>query len=349
MKILLVSALPPPEGGIAEWTTRYLRYCEEHQIDIGLVNIALSGARGAKFNDHTRVFDEISRTKRVLHDMHQQLNISKPSVVHMNTSCGPFGIFRDFLCVRIAYKRHTPVVLHFHCNIESWVHGKARIWALKKMTGMASKVLVLNSASKSFVEPYAKKPPVIVPNFISGDYCEKEHIIREIIREIVFVGHVQLTKGIREIYEAAVKLPDIHFTLVGPVADEIAILPCPKNISLVGSKNSSEVKQYLLMADLYLLPSYTEGFSLSLTEAMATGLPAIASDVGANRDMLEDKGGTIIPAKSFEAILQAINHLSAKETRQEMSKWNIQKVRDKYLTETVISKIIDIYKELEAD
>lgn len=343
MKIMLVSALPPPAGGIAVWTERYLEYCKKWAINVELVNIALTGLRGKKINDRTSLVDEFTRTLRVLRDMNRKLDETNPSVVHMNTSCGPFGIFRDLLCVKAAKKRRVPIILHFHCNVENRVHGKAGMWALNKMIGMASKVLVLNSTSKSFVEPYSKTIPLIVPNFINGDFLTDDHIIRKEIREIVFVGHVQITKGCREILEVAAKMPDIHFTLIGPVADEIATIPCPDNVYLAGPKEPNEVKWYLQKADLFLLPSYTEGFSLSLTEAMSTGVPAIATDVGANKDMLEDKGGVIIPVRDADAIVKSIIELMDTNRRQQMSEWEIRKVRTYYLTETVMEQLINIY------
>lgn len=347
MKVLLVSALPPPAGGIAVWTERYLEYCEKNGIDVSLVNIALTGTRGTKINDHTSIVDEVKRTKRVLRDMRSQLNTVNPSVVHMNSSCGPFGIYRDLLCVKAAYKKGIPIVLHFHCNIENRVSGKAGMWALNKMTSMAKRTLVLNSSSKSFLETHTNSRPQIVPNFIDSDFLVKKHSIREQIKEIAFVGHVQITKGSKEILEAAAQLPNIHFTMIGPVADEISALPCPNNVTLVGPKKPEEVKKYLLDADLYLFPSYTEGFSLSLTEAMATGLPAIATDVGANKDMLENTGGIIIPVQDSEAIVEAIKQLQDKDLRREASEREIKKVRGYYLTETVMNQLVDIYKRTE--
>ena len=53
--------------------------------------------------------------------------------------------------------------------------------------------------------------------------------------------------------------------------------------------------------------------------------------------------------KNSEAIVQAIKGLSSSSVRKEMSKWSIQKVRNNYLTENVMGKIIDIYSVLEKD
>lgn len=347
MKILLVSALPPPAGGIATWTERYLEYCSTHNIMTSIVNIALRGNRLQRINDKINIKDELKRTVHVIMDMHKEVESSDATVVHMNTSCGSLGIFRDYLCVREAYKKKLPIVLHFHCNVDNRVHGRARMRALKRMTQMADQILVLNSTSENFVSQFSKTKPTIIPNFVNSDFLTDKHRIRENIQEVVFVGHVQITKGSKEILETAAQLPEIHFTMIGPIADEIAALHCPSNVSLVGPKDPDEVKQFLEEADIFLFPSYTEGFSLSLTEAMATGLPAIATEVGANRDMLEDKGGIIVPVKNTDAIVEAIAKLEDKELRKQLSDWEIDKVRNHYLTDIVMGQLTDIYKGLE--
>ena len=344
MKILLVSALPPPFGGIAEWTKQYLEYSRANSLDVDLVNISLSGVRGSKINDRTSLKDEIVRTRRVLNDMNSQLENFNPSVVHMNTSCGPFGIIRDMLCVKAAKKRDIPVVLHFHCNIESRENGLIWRLALKKMTRMASQVLVLNSKSQKYIKQYSLTEPIIIPNFIDGKFSSVSHVIQDTVKEILYVGHVQETKGCKEIIKAAEYFPDIHFTLIGPVAKEISILPCPDNVSLTGEIDHNEIKDYLMKSDVYLFPSYAEGFSISLTEAMSTGLPIIASDAGANLDMIEDRGGIIIPIKSTEAIVSAIKDIMDPKKRSEMSVWNIRKVKENYLIDKVMLRLLSIYK-----
>lgn len=347
MKLVLVSALPPPAGGLQTWTKRYMEYSiEDGSLNVSLVNTALHGSRRAKHNARTNLMDEAVRTRRILRDMQKRLDEGKPDLVHINTSCGRFGIFRDVLCVRMAKKRNIPVVLHFHCNIEDWVHGKARMWALKEMAGMADQALVLNEASQSFVSPFARKNPIIVPNFIDRDYLEAAHEIRDSIKKTVFVGHVQYSKGCREILEAAERFSDIQFFLIGPVADEMRSLPCPSNVSMQGPEEPDEVKRALLGADLFLFPSYSEGFSIALTEAMATGLPAIATDAGANRDMLEDRGGIIIPARDANAIAEAIRLLSEPRKRREMSAWSIKKVKENYTTDVVIARLTNLYRTL---
>lgn len=235
-------------------------------------------------------------------------------------------------------------MLHCHCNIEDQIVHRYGVKLLKSMANMSLMVLVLNQKSYNFVENLTNTTVRIVPNFIEKDCVSDSHEIREQIKEIVFVGHVQITKGCAEIIEAACKLPDIHFTLVGPVNDEIKKLIIPSNVEMAGAVPSTSVGQFLAKADLYLFPSYTEGFSLSLTEAMANGLPCIATDVGANKDMLEEKGGIVIEKMSSDAIIEAIGNLTSYKDRLLASEWNIQKVKNTYLRENVMNQIISLYK-----
>ncbi len=348
MKILLVSPLPPPIGGIAIWTERFLSFFKDNNdVNISLVNLALNGKRGLKSNNKTSIFDEICRTKRILFDMHNQVKNNKPTIVHLNTSCGPYGIVRDLLCILIAKRKKIPVVLHFHCNVENQISGRISTWALKKMIIKADKILVLNSESKAYISKYASQDPEIVPNFISQSFLIDSRDVNKNINKILYVGNVQFSKGTREIFAVAKAFPHKQFVLIGPVADEIATLPCPPNVLMMGSKNQNEVKKYMLDSDLFLFPSYTEGFSLSLTEAMATGLPTIATDVGANKDMLENKGGRIVPVKNTNSIIEAIIEMDDYETRKRMSEWEISKVKNCYLINQVVERLLGIYKELE--
>ncbi len=207
----------------------------------------------------------------------------------------------------------------------------------------AKTVLTLNSKSFEYVNNITCKGVYIVPNFVDELLLHREYRVRKEIKEIVFVGYVRKSKGCIEIIAVAKQFPQLHFTLVGPVSEEIAVIEMPDNISLVGKNGAEEVMEYLHNADVFLLPSYTEGFSLSLTEAMSIGLPAIATDVGANADMLENKGGLIIKPKSVQAISDALRKLEKYSVRQNMSEWNVSKVYNSYTTDKVMEKIMSIY------
>lgn len=346
MRIVLVSAVPPPEGGIASWTLKYISYCKKNKIDVKLVNIALMGKRGKQINTKRRIIDEIRRTIYIIREFKRNIVNQKVDVVHINSSCSYFGIYRDYFCVKIAQKKNIPVILHCHCNIRDQVLNSMGKKVFKKICNIAERVLVLNIDSQKYVSSLTDIKTIVVPNFIEEELVADSHKINKKINKIVFVGHVQKTKGVFEILEVARQLINIEFILIGPVSDEIKKEELPQNFVLTGAKPQSDIPKYLREADVFLFPSYTEGFSVSLTEAMAFGVPCIASDVGANVDMLEDKGGIIVPVKNSDAIISAINVLSNVEVRNKASKWNIEKVKSNYMINNVMDLIISEYKKV---
>ena len=346
--ILLVSPLPPPEGGIAIWTKQYLKYCENNSIDVSIVNIALKGKRGNKINSDRNILDEVKRTLYIITDLKKKLKSCNPRYVHINTACAKWGFFRDAMCVSIAKRRGVKVIFHYRCTVQDKLgQSKLRNIIFRKITAKADVVLTLNKISEDFVKGSIPSLNVVtVPNFISADNINHEFIVSDKIEQILYVGHVQYDKGVREIFKAAESFPDKKFILAGPVADEVKSLVCPDNVKLIGRLDHSEVQKLLCKSDVFLFPSYTEGFSNALVEAMACGLPVIASDVGANKDMIENHGGIIISEKSHDEIITALKKIENYDLRCSMSLWNQKKVFDKYRVEIVMKRLLEIYNNI---
>lgn len=347
MKIALISPLPPPEGGIATWTKEAEGFFLNNAIQFEIIDNAVVGKRKEKITSTTRLKDEIIRTISIIKKLKHTISSFKPDILHINTSCGRFGIYRDYLCMIFARASHIPCVLHCHCNVADQLHDSIAESFFKRMVKMSATVFVLNRSTSDYVENKTSITPILMPNFIEIDKNKTVHrAINERMREVLFVGHIQKTKGCFEIVEAARRFPDLRFTLVGPIGIEFSQLKLPPNVSMVGKKKHDDVKRYMDDADAFIFPSYTEGFSNALLEAMYSGLPVIASDVGANRDMIEDKGGIIVPVKNVEKIAEALDFFSAAEIRRKMSGWNINKVERSYSKERVMGKIVDIYTEI---
>ncbi len=346
--VLLVSPLPPPEGGIAIWTKQYLKYCSENKIDVDLVNIALTGRRSEKINDKRSILDEVKRTFSIVSDLRKKLRKPNPECVHINSSCAKFGLIRDMICVSVAKKHSSKVVLHFRCNIKDKLgNGSFRKKLFNKIVKKSDVILTLNSFSENFVKENVPDAKVItVPNFITVNDNLSKHNISDKVNNILYVGHVQFDKGAREIFSAASSFPDKTFIMAGPVAVEVQELNCPDNVKLLGRVEHSRVESLMKDADLFLFPSYTEGFSNALVEAMAYGLPAIATNVGANGDMIEDKGGILVSAESVDEIIDALNRIEDADLRNSMSEWSRNKVLNEYRIEIVMKRLFDIYHSL---
>ena len=347
MKVLLVSPLPPPSGGLATWTEELVKYTSRTELEIDVVNTSLTGQRATLKGGKIHISDELSRSIRIIRDMIKHISQKKYDAVHVNTVCSTKGMLRDLICMCVCGR--TPIVLQCHCNVSDWIgQKKAAIFLFRELAKRAERILVLNSQSQIAVKEITGRESICVPNFLASDLQHsKQKTVRERIEQVVYVGRVRAAKGMVELLETANQMPDVHFTVIGSVDDEISGKKIPSNVCLAGEKSHAEVEEELEKADVFLFPSYSEGFSIALLEAMRAGLPVVATDVGANADMLGDRGGVIVAARNVAEIVNALRSIQSPEIRRGMSEHNIQKVRDTYSVCAVVDTLKTIYDAVQ--
>lgn len=128
---------------------------------------------------------------------------------------------------------------------------------------------------------------------------------------ILFVGTVSVKKGVRELMEAARRIEAERpgatvFTFVGRVEEEFRGDP-PANVQLAGFRSPEELPTFYRQADLLALPSYTEGMPMVILEAMAQGLPVVATPVGGIPCLVEDGvTGFLVPTGDAVTLAQRI-------------------------------------------
>lgn len=114
---------------------------------------------------------------------------------------------------------------------------------------------------------------------------------------LISVGELNKNKNNRVIISALEKLQqkNIHYVLCG-IGDQEAVLK--EQVKAAGLQNNvhflgyrTDVKELYEMADCFVMPSYREGLSRSIMEAMASGLPCIVSKIRGNVDLIEDGVG----------------------------------------------------------
>ena len=150
-------------------------------------------------------------------------------------------------------------------------------------------------------------------------------------------------KGQLDILQAAKRLPDVTFLLVGEGPDEQMLKSkAPSNVIFEGFR--SNIADYLQIADIFLFPSRTEGLGSILLDAMAASKPIITRPVGGIVDLVDERSALF--ANSPEQIVQAIQKLRnnpalAKELAQEAKRRTAQ-----YRIELLAPKIEQIYQRI---
>lgn len=127
---------------------------------------------------------------------------------------------------------------------------------------------------------------------------------------VVSVGRLKYPKDTRTLLDAAARVDgEWRLDLVGEGPDRAELEPgAPADVRFLGERH--DVQELLAGASVFVLSSRSEGFPISVLEAMAAGLPVIASDVGGVAEQVEhDVTGLLVPRGDADALAAALQRL----------------------------------------
>ena len=113
---------------------------------------------------------------------------------------------------------------------------------------------------------------------------------------LISVGELSVRKNHKVVVEALQSLPDDYWYVIvgkGDLKDELEKMDHTGRLKLLGFR--TDIKELLWCSDLFVFPSLQEGLPVALMEAMAAGLPVVASDIRGNRDLTENLVGGNTP------------------------------------------------------
>lgn len=131
----------------------------------------------------------------------------------------------------------------------------------------------------------------------------------------IFVGRLVGDKGINELIKAFsdINRANVKLLLVGPLESELdpllpeTLMEITNNANIISVGFQKDVRPYFALANVFVFPSYREGFPNVVMQAGAMELPSIVSDInGCNEIIIEGVNGTIIPVKNSDEIMKAM-------------------------------------------
>lgn len=307
-KILFVIHQPPPVHG-ASMVGQYIHdsellntvfecYFVNLTIAKNLEDVGKGGMRKliAFLNKNIEIFQAIRKLK--------------PDWVYItpNSANGPF--YKDFVVVQLCKLLCKHVVLHFHnkgvlTRQEHWLDDK-----LYRLFFKDTKVILLAECLYNDVEKYVCKSDVYVcPNGIPNDVSIGRITKADnAVPHILWLTNMMRTKGLVEFLDALKILKDKQLSFqvdfIGGFTNEISeeefnriVLANGLSDVIVyhGKKYGAEKDSFFRNADMFVLPSYTEAFPLTILEAMKYGLPVVATNVGGiNAEVKDGVNGLLI-------------------------------------------------------
>lgn len=174
------------------------------------------------------------------------------------------------------------------------------------------------------------------------------HILISVGRLVDIKGHDIILRSIPLIRDDI--RPDLLVVGAGPMLDDLRAQAVSSGVGervfFLGHRD--DVGALLSCSDIFLLTSYSEGLSCSILEAMAAGLPVIATDVGSNKELVEDKvTGFLIPPGDPETLSETIiNLISDEGMMKRMGRKGYQKVVEKFTLRQMVLNYCELYNRL---
>ena len=172
----------------------------------------------------------------------------------------------------------------------------------------------------------------------------------------ITVGRLEQQKGIDVLLDAAARVkvdhPDCHFLIVGDGRDRAALQARAVELGLAATTHftglRADVPNLLAAATLFVLPSRWEGMANALLEAMASGLPVVATAVEGSSELVRSgKTGLLVPAGTSVELATAIGGvLAAPCHSREMALAAQSTVKSVYTTDAAVRAYCHLYEQL---
>jgi glycosyltransferase involved in cell wall biosynthesis len=281
----------------------------------------------------------------------------------------------SFMAAKIAKKYSKPLVLTQH---NTFIEYEDSFWdhvewlndlAIgKQVLKQADKIIVVSNATMKYVLSLGADPQKIsvLHNGVDTDRFKPLTGVKDEIRKklgisknavvVITVRRLVYKNGVDTLIDSAEiaikKNPRLVFLVIGkgPDFDEvkakIAQLGIGNNFRLTGFVSDGDLPFYYNAADFFVLPSKSgEGLPLVALEAMACGLPVVATNVGGISEIITKDYGKVVPPDAPDALAEAVLEFSHRELSALKNELRTM-IEQRYSWDKNVERLIEIYEEL---
>ncbi len=252
-------------------------------------------------------------------------------------------------------KYRLPVVITEHWSQMNKENTHIRIMNDTFSYFQADKVICVSDALAESIRKKCHVDSIVIHNMVSDQFFESQKIKhQEGSFKFVAIGALRFVKRFDLLADAfyLCHFPNhVSLEIVGDgkerplIESKIKQYNLEQQVRLVGLKTPEEVNELLGHSDCLVLSSRIETFAIVLIEAMAKGLPVIATRCGGPDTFVRPEDGLLVPNEDAEALAGAMTYM--KEHYQE---YNAEEIRrhchDHFSQDVIAEKIIEVYQQV---
>lgn len=288
-------------------------------------------------------------------------------LVHINTSLNLKSYFRDSIFALISTQLKTKTLVYWHgwrWDFDRKIAGKITPY-FRWTFGRADTMICLAEKFAKRLEEYGYKKPILTRTTLVEDaifnYPEKRVVSTAKANgmTLLFLSRIEKIKGIYEVLDSykalKLKYPDTGLRIAG-VGSELGRVKAYvlqegiPDVQFLGWIKGEQKIAELYHADIFLLPSYSEGMPMCVLEAMASGNAIITTNVGGLQDFfVEGDMGFFVKPKDSKDLREKLGRLLANEAMvKRQGGYNRGFAREKFTAKRVCKQLERTYEKLSS-
>jgi glycosyltransferase involved in cell wall biosynthesis len=367
-RILILGPLPPPEGGIATTVSNLLS--SKLSNDFKLIHMDISTKRSLNKQGKIDTKNIISLFFMIILLIGKIIK-SRPHIVQIESSSGT-SFLKNSLFILVSKFAFCNVIISIHGSGIRFINFFESLPHLGKLyvKFIISKCDAVRILSEKWIKKFNTELNLkvnkifVIPNGVDFEFFNINRYHSTLIEnncKILYLGAIGEKKGVFDLLDVSEILQkkgyEFNLNIVGPEMDE----GCTEELKIITRKRKlekyieihkeikyKETVSFYSSANIFILPSYTEGLPMTLLEAMASGLPVVSTKVGAIPEIIEDgiNGFLVNPGNVSDLAFKIEILINNSHLRKKMGLMNKTKVQEKYSLFQQINGFRSLYLQL---
>jgi glycosyltransferase involved in cell wall biosynthesis len=299
-------------------------------------------------------YREVARTALMPGLFRALSQFARPAILHVHAA----QAYVPEIAYAVHHRHGLPYIVHLHIDVgpsgpAGFLLKAYKPLVLGRVLRAAAFVVVFTEDQRAAVAQRYRLDPahvVVVPNGVSEDFFSNEPRALPNRPKLLFVGRLAAQKNVPLLLEALDGVSERFDTvLVGDGELEVSLRSMVEarglqNVLFHGRADGESLRRLYREADVFVLPSEREGMPLVLLEALAMGLPVVATDIPGTRDVIQNgSNGALAAPGDARAFRAALLHVTSDPAQYRRMSQTSRALADRYSWDSVATKFDALY------